>query len=110
MKIDLSRYMTIEEAMAEIGCARRSLYRAMDRAGMENVSEEILGRRLILRSKLEAIRQRWYPYYSEQHQSMVKLWGAAGGRQKKLNAARGRKAGRGRAGGSGTSGGRASDS
>ena len=105
MKIDLTRYMTVEEAMAAIGCARRSLYRAMERAGMENVSEEVLGRRLILRDKIEVIRQRWYPYYSEQHQKMVKIWGAAGGKQKKLNeqsAARGRRAGRKRGAGSGT--------
>lgn len=107
MKIDLAKYMTVEEAMAAIGCARRSLYRAMERAGVENVSEEVLGRRLILRDKIEVIRQRWYPYYSEQHQRMVKIWGAAGGKQKKINEraeASGRRAGRKRAAGSGKSG------
>lgn len=110
MKIDLAKYMTIDEAMAEIGCARRSLYRAMERAGIENVSEEVLGRRLILRSKIEVIRQRWYPYYSEQHQKMVKIWGAAGGKQKKLNEqaeASGRRAGRKRAAANGKSDGQA---
>jgi hypothetical protein len=104
--IDLSKYMTVDEAMAAIGCARRSLYRAMDRAGVENVSAEVLGRRLILRNKLEVLRASYFPYYSEQHQKMVKVWGAAGGKQKKLNedaaAARGRRAGRKRGAGSGT--------
>ena len=87
MKIDTAKYLTVEQAMEELCCSRRALYRAMDRVGRDNVSEEFFSRRLILRSKLEVLREHYYPYYSTAHQSMVKKWGSKGGTQKKINRA-----------------------
>lgn len=83
--IDPSKYLTVEEAAEAIGCNRRALYRAMDRVGRDEVSLDFLGRRLIFADKLAVLKEHYYPYYSDAHQSMVKEWGRRGGTQKKLN-------------------------
>lgn len=83
MKIELNDYMTVDEAGEALGCNRRAVYRAIKRAraaGRE-VTATIVGRVLVLRAKVEVLRQFYFPYYSEAHQRMVKKWGAAGGRQ-----------------------------
>ena len=83
--IDPSKYLTVEEAMAAIGCSRRALYRAMDRVGRDEVSLDFLGRRLIFTDKLPLLQEHYYPYYSDAHQNMVKEWGRRGGTQKGIN-------------------------
>lgn len=99
MKFDPTDYMTLGEAQKALGCSRRALYRAIERCGRENCTVTILGKTVVPRAKLEAIRQHYYPYYSEQHQAMVREWGRRGGAQKAINA---RKTTRKRAGGNGS--------
>lgn len=82
---NLDDYMTTADAMAALGCNHRTLYRALNRAGIDEVSISWLGRRLIRKDAMETIRQHYYPYYSEQHQAMVKKWGASGGARKAAN-------------------------
>lgn len=92
MKIDTQKYLTVSEAMEELCCSRRSLYRAMDRVGKDTVSEEFFSRRLILRSKLGLLRDHFYAYYSDAHQKMVKEWGSRGGTAKAENLRKARAA------------------
>lgn len=99
MKIDPADYLTLTEAQAAIGCSRRGLARAIERCGRENCTVKILGKTVVPRAKLEAIRQHYYPYYSEQHQAMVREWGRRGGAQKAINA---QKSSRSRGGESGS--------
>lgn len=104
MKIETNDYLTPTDAAKELGCPRRTLYRAIERAEAAGVvcRATVLGKAVLLRAAMPAIEQHYFPYYSEQHQAMVKAWGAAGGKQKKIN--------RERASSSGTSGGRAGGS
>lgn len=104
MRIDPKDYLTLGEAQAALGCSRRGLYRAIERCGKESCTVTILGKTVVPRAKLELIRQHYYPYYSEQHQAMVREWGRKGGTQKAINA---RKTTRKRAGGNGSAGERA---
>lgn len=83
MKIDTEDLLTIEQAAKAIGGPnRRSVYRALKRADAagKQLSVALFGKTLIPRQHIEELRQYYYPYYSEQHQRMVKQWGAAGGR------------------------------
>lgn len=102
-KIDLEQYMTITEAREALGSGQRGIWRAIERAGRENVCFTFLGRTLVRKDKIDLLREHYYPYYSEAHQKMVKAWGAAGGhaKAKKTRAAAkkatARPAGRGRA-------------
>jgi hypothetical protein len=83
MKIDTEDLLTIEQAAKAIGAPnRRSAYRALKRAeeAGKPLSVALFGKTLVPRANVEELRQYYYPYYSEQHQRMVKQWGAAGGR------------------------------
>jgi len=84
-KIDTTQFMTIDEAVEAVGCNRRALYRAMNRAGFDTVTTLLFGKRLVMRDKLDAIKANYFPYYSEAHQAMVKTWGASGGAAKAAN-------------------------
>lgn len=108
MKIDTSNYLTPAEVMESLGCSRRGVYRAVTRARAAGhvVTEEVFGKTLILRSALPVLKQNYFPYYSESHQSMVKEWGSRGGTAKAKNAAA-RQGGRKRAAANGKSGERA---
>lgn len=88
--VDVNDYLTITAAMKALGCPRRTLARVISRAEAagKNVTEEILGRVVIHKSKVDLLKQFYYPRYSEAHQKMVKKWGAAGGRQKGINYAK----------------------
>ncbi len=83
--INTAQFMTIDEAAEAVGCNRRALYRAMNRAGVDSVTMLLFGKRLVLRDKLETIKANYFPYYSEAHQKMVKTWGASGGATKAAN-------------------------
>lgn len=83
MKIDLNDYLTPQQAADAIGCNKRAMYRAAARAkaaGHENLTANVLGRPVVLRSAIPVLKQFYYPYYSETHQRMVTVWGASGGR------------------------------
>lgn len=96
MKIDTNDYLTVPQAAAAIGAPRRTMYRTIERAreAGHECMVEILGKNYIKRSSLATLKKFYYPYYSEQHQEMVKQWGAAGGAAKRENL---RKASRSRA-------------
>lgn len=83
--IDLSKYMTIPEAREAIGASLRGIWRAISRAGRDKVTIRFLGRTLVRKDAIEALKANFYPYYSEAHQEMVKKWGASGGKQKRIN-------------------------
>jgi hypothetical protein len=88
--VDVNDYLTITATMKALGCPRRTLARVIARAEEtgKKVTEEILGRVVIHKSKIAVLKQFYYPYNSEAHQKMVKKWGAAGGRQKGINYAK----------------------
>ena len=105
MKIETNDYLTVEDAMVALGCSKRGVYRSAARAAESghDVFAELFGIRLIRRSAIAAMKQHYYPYYSEAHQAHVKEWGSKGGSAKAKNAAA-RQGGRKRAASSGTSG------
>ena len=84
MKIDTEKMLTIEEAADAIGAPnKRPVYRALKRAADAGrvLSISVYGRTLVPRANVEELKQYYYPYYSEQHQRMVRKWGASGGRK-----------------------------
>ena len=97
MKIDTDKLLTPEQAGERIGANKRAVYRAIRRASEagEEVVVVLFGRSLVPVEKIEVLRRYYFPYYSEAHQSMVKKWGSAGGKQKKLNSARDESSSRG---------------
>jgi hypothetical protein len=87
MKIEINDFLTIEQAAKAVGCNRRALYRAMKRAAEAGLptTVTILGKTVVPRAAVAGIKSHYFPYYSENHQKMVKVWGAAGGTQKGIN-------------------------
>lgn len=90
--LDLKKYMTVAEARDALGASQRAIWRVIDRVGRENCCITFLGRTLVRRDALDAMKAHFYPYYSEAHQAMVKAWGAEGGNAKARNAKRAKKA------------------
>ena len=89
MKIETDDYLTVEDAMAALGCSKRGVYRSAARAveSGHDVFAELFGIRLIMRSAIAAMKKHYYPYYSKAHQARVKEWGSKGGSAKAKNAA-----------------------
>jgi hypothetical protein len=84
MKIDTDKMLTIDEAAEAIGAPnKRPVYRALKRAADAGrvLSISLYGRTLVPVANVEELKEHYFPYYSEQHQRMVKKWGAAGGRK-----------------------------
>lgn len=90
MKVDTDTHLTVEQAMAAIGCTRRSLYRAIDRAKADGIETTVslFSRRLVLRSKLDALKARYFPFGSRRRHEMHVIFGGIGGRKKAKNARR----------------------
>ena len=87
--IDTSQLLTIAEAAEAIEAPNnRPVYRAIKRARAagKEVTVVVYGRTLVRRDMIDVLRSYYFPYYSDQHQAMVKVWGAAGGTTKKKNA------------------------
>ncbi len=103
MKIETDDYLTVEDAMAALGCSKRGVYRSAARAveSGHDVFAELFGIRLIRRAAIAAMKKHYYPYYSKAHQARVKEWGSKGGTAKARNA-NARPSGRKRAASSGT--------
>lgn len=87
MKIETQDYMTVPQAMAAVDCSRRALYRAIKRASEEGnvVTQEVLGKRFILRSAVPILAKYYFPFGSDQRSEMAKKWGAQGGSTKAAN-------------------------
>jgi hypothetical protein len=82
MKIDTDKMLTIKQAAEAIGAPnKRPVYRALKRAAEAGkvLSVAIFGKTLVPQANIKALQEYYYPHYSEQHQRMVKKWGAAGG-------------------------------
>jgi hypothetical protein len=81
-KINLGDYMTVAEAREALGASQRGIWRAISRAGRDKVCIRFLDRTLVKKSALAVLKEHYYPYYSEAHQSKVKEWGSRGGKAK----------------------------
>ena len=87
MKLDTSRFLTIEEVGEAIGGNKRAAYRAIKRAQAAGhaVTVEIFGSTVVPRAALKVLKEFYFPYGSPAHQRAVVEWGRRGGTQKKLN-------------------------
>lgn len=81
-QIDLKDFVTVAEAREAIGASQRGIWRAISRAGRDKVCIRFLDRTLVRKSALPLLKQHFYPYYSDAHQSMVQEWGRRGGTAK----------------------------
>lgn len=81
--MDIEDFLTVPQAAKAIGADdRRAAYRALRRAieaGETGMTVEAFGKMLVPKAKIETLKKYYFPYYSEQHQAMVKIWGARGG-------------------------------
>jgi selenocysteine lyase/cysteine desulfurase len=96
VKIDTDKLLTPEEAGERIGANKRAVYRALKRARAagKQITVELFGRTLVPVENVEALREFYYPYYSEAHQKKVKEWGAAGGNTRWAKARAAKRGGR----------------
>lgn len=76
-------YLTIPAAAAAIGAPnRRAVYRAIARAeaaGEGEMTVVFFEKRVVPKKNLPTLTKYYFPYYSDAHQAMVKVWGAKGG-------------------------------
>jgi hypothetical protein len=87
--IDTKDYLTLDQAAAKAGCPRRSLYRIIERLGVESIVTYAFGRRLIHKSKIAMIKAEHAPLGSERRHEIAVEYGRKGGTQKGINAAAG---------------------
>ena len=88
MKIDLEKFLTIEQLMNRIGCSRRAVFRVMRKAkddGKTHYFLEVLGRTLVPVDKVEDLAQYYEPFGSERRSAAAKAYGKMGGTQKRIN-------------------------
>ena len=88
MKIDLDKFLTIEQLMTKIGCSRRAVFRVMKRAkqeGKANCFVDVLGRTLIPIDKVDSLAVYYLPFGSERRAAAAKEYGRRGGTQKRIN-------------------------
>jgi hypothetical protein len=88
MSDELTEYLTIDKAAKVVGCTRRTLYRIIARVGPEAVVTQAFGLRLVHKSKLPILKAAYIPLGSKKHSLHARVWGAAGGTQKAINAAK----------------------
>jgi hypothetical protein len=89
--------LTPDEAIAEIGCSKQTFWRALKRAGRDEIVVYLFNKMLIRKDRLNRIRQHYYQHGSEAAHRVAVESGRAGGTQKGVNA-RKRAGGRGKAG------------
>ncbi|NBT14409.1 MAG: hypothetical protein EBS56_12655 [Planctomycetia bacterium] len=85
--IDTKDYLTLDQAAARAGCPRRSLYRIIERLGVDKVVTMAFGRRLIHKSKIPLIKAEHAPLGSDRRHEIAVAYGRKGGTQKGINAA-----------------------
>lgn len=86
--IDPKDYLTIPQVAKRLNMPRRSLYRVMERLGMDNVSSLVFGRRVIHVTMLDAIKAEHAPMGSDRRHEIAVMYGAMGGETKAANRAR----------------------
>ena len=93
MKIETQDYLTVPQAMAAVDCSRRALYRAIKRATDEGnvVTQEVLGKRFVLRSAVPILSKYYFPFGSDQRSEWAKKWGSQGGTAKAANRRKSRR-------------------
>jgi hypothetical protein len=87
MKIDTNDYITMAEARELLDASPRGFYRAVRRAGLDKVTREFFGVRVVIKSKLSLIKENYFPVGSERRSTAAAEWGAAGGATKARNRA-----------------------
>lgn len=85
MNDEFKDYMTIIQTARAVGCSRRTLYRVIERIGIDEIVTAAFGRRLVHKSKLAAIKAAYMPLGSKKHSIAARAWGSAGGTQKRIN-------------------------
>jgi excisionase family DNA binding protein len=91
MSDDFNDYLTIIKAAKALGCTRRTLYRLIDRLGASEIVTPAFGRQLIHKSKLSLLKEAFLPVGSKRRAEAAKVWGSAGGTQKRINREKGTK-------------------
>jgi|694.fasta_scaffold01162_12 hypothetical protein len=84
--IDTKDYYTMSQAAVKAGCPRRSLYRIIERLGVDSIVTRVFGRSLIHKSKIPLIRAEHAPLGSDRRHEIAVEYGRMGGTQKKINA------------------------
>jgi len=87
MKIDTNDYITMAEAREILDASPRGFYRAVRRAGLDDVTREFFGVRVVLKSKLPLIKENYFPMGSPQRSVAAAEWGHVGGTTKARNRA-----------------------
>jgi hypothetical protein len=66
MKIDLDKFLTIDQFLAQTGMSRRAAFRAMRRAAEDgkHLTVKVLGRTLIPKIMVPALEAYWQPFGS----------------------------------------------
>ena len=85
--IDTKDYLTLNQAAVRAGCPRRSLYRVIERLGVDKIVTVAFGRRLIHKSKIPLIKAEHAPMGSDRRHEIAVAYGRKGGTQKGINAA-----------------------
>ena len=85
--INTKDYLTLNQAAAKAGCPRRSLYRIIERLGVDEIVTVAFGRRLIHKSKIPLIKAEHAPLGSDRRHEIAVEYGRLGGTQKGINAA-----------------------
>jgi len=85
MNDDFKDYLTIIQTAKAVGCSRRTLYRVIARIGIDEIVTVAFGKRLVHKSKVAVIKAAYMPLGSKKHSVAARIWGAAGGTQKRIN-------------------------
>lgn len=83
--IDPKEYFTMIQAAAKVGCPRRSLYRIIERLGVDEIVTVAFGRRLIHKSKIPLLKAEHAPVGSKRRHEIAVECGRRGGTQKWVN-------------------------
>jgi hypothetical protein len=87
--MNISDYLTYDEAAAILGTNRRGIYRIVDRAemaGAKDLSVKVFGKRVIPKGKIEYLRSFYFPFGSEARHELAMECGRVGGQTKAENA------------------------
>jgi hypothetical protein len=83
--MEFKEYLTMAQAAVAVGCSRRTLYRIVERVGVDDVVTIAFGKQLIHRSKLQLLKKEYMPIGSEKRTKAAVAWGEKGGTQKSVN-------------------------
>lgn len=86
--LDPKDYLTMPQVAKRLKMPRRSLYRVMERLGMDKVSTLVFGRRVVHVTMLDAIKAEHAPMGSDRRHEIAVMYGAMGGETKAANRAR----------------------